>query len=104
MVRLCGTGELPGPGQMRAFALGQRSICVANDGGVLAAVDNVCPHRQGPLAEGSLENGRVLCPWHAWAFDLVTGITEHNPRETVEVFRLEIRGADVLVEPKASGS
>ena len=100
MVRLCGTDQLPEPGEMRAFALGQRSLCVANDRGVLAVVDNVCPHRQGPLAEGSIENGRVLCPWHAWAFDLVTGTAEHNPREAVEVFRLELSGPDLLIERK----
>jgi nitrite reductase (NADH) small subunit len=65
-----------------------REICVANDGGSYAAIDNVCPHRGGPLAEGTLENGRVLCPWHAWAFSVKDG---------AEVFPVEIQGDQVLI-------
>ena len=74
-----------------------RQLCVANDGGRLAAVDNVCPHRQGPLAEGWMEDGRVVCPWHAWAFDLRTGEAEHDSAERVAVFAVEVRGDEAMV-------
>jgi nitrite reductase (NADH) small subunit len=74
-----------------------REICVANDGGSYAAIDNVCPHRGGPLAEGTLENGRVLCPWHAWAFSVKDGAAEHDAAQTVEVFPVEIQGDQVLI-------
>ena len=32
-----------------------------------------CPHRQGPLADGLLGGATVVCPFHAWKFDLTTG-------------------------------
>ena len=32
-----------------------------------------CPHRQGPLADGLIGGATVVCPFHAWKFDLTTG-------------------------------
>lgn len=94
---LCSIEEAPATGAMIECTVAGRTLCLANDGGRLAAIDNVCPHRQGPLAEGSLEGGQVLCPWHAWAFDLKSGKAEHDENQTVEVFKLEIQGDRVLV-------
>jgi nitrite reductase (NADH) small subunit len=97
LVSLCAVGDLPADGGLRSFEVEGREICVANDGGRYAAVDNVCPHRGGPLAEGSIEDGCVLCPWHAWAFSLASGAASHDGAQTVEVFPLEIQGSDVKV-------
>ena len=52
-----------------------------DDGSILAtmlvtevyAIDNACPHAEGPLAEGDLQGSTVYCPWHGWAFDLPSG-------------------------------
>ena len=99
-VRMCKRAELPPAGQMREVAAGGAAgkvLCVANIGGVYAAIDNECPHRGGPLAEGSLEDGKVMCPWHAWAFDLRTGTCDHDPKEKVGVYPLTFQGDDVLV-------
>ncbi len=98
---LCTTEELPGPGELRAFACGGRVLCVANEAGRYAAVDNVCPHRGGPLAEGTLEQGKVLCPWHAWAFDLQTGAADHEASSRVAVYPLRIEGDEALADLEA---
>ncbi len=98
LVRLCSVHEMPAMGQMCEREAGGRTLCVANDGGAYAAVDNECPHSGGPLAEGSLENGKVLCPWHAWGFDLQTGRAEHDRSTGVRVYPLRVEGEDVLIE------
>lgn len=41
-------------------------------GGVYA-IDPVCPHRGGPLAEGLIGGTTVVCPLHGHAFDLASG-------------------------------
>jgi nitrite reductase (NADH) small subunit len=102
-VTICTAAELPGPGEMREITVTgsegvEKVLCLANEGGRYAAVDNVCPHRGGPLAEGTLEAGKVLCPWHMWAFDLETGVADHNPRELVKVYPLRVESDAVQAD------
>lgn len=96
-VRLCGAGEAPAPGQAKEVDVNGVAICLANTNGELAAVDNVCPHRAGPLAEGWIEEGKIVCPWHAWGFDLKTGVCAEE-RSQVKVYALQQQGGDVLVD------
>jgi nitrite reductase (NADH) small subunit len=44
-----------------------------------------------------VENGRVLCPFHAWAFDLKTGVAEHSARARVQVYEAIVEGGELLV-------
>jgi len=41
--------------------------------GSARVLDNYCSHIGGPLSDGPLEDGCVICPWHGWAFDLSSG-------------------------------
>ncbi|XP_055351691.1 uncharacterized protein LOC129597994 [Paramacrobiotus metropolitanus] len=54
-------------------------------GSKVYAVENVCPHMQGPLGMGDIEeiDGRVcvICPWHHWRFELDTGRPLQPPRK-----------------------
>lgn len=95
-VRLCAVAEAPAPGEAKEVDAQGVALCLASADGQLAAVDNVCPHRGGPLAEGWLEEGRIVCPWHAWGFDLKTGICAEE-RSQVKVYPLQVEGSDVLV-------
>jgi nitrite reductase (NADH) small subunit len=72
-------------------------ICLANIGGTLSAIGNICPHRLGPLGGGWVEDGKVLCPWHAWAFDVTTGEAAPPEEAKVSVYPLRVVGDDVLV-------
>jgi nitrite reductase (NADH) small subunit len=60
-------------------------------------VDNECPHHGGPLAEGMVEGGKIVCPWHAWTFDLATGAATEG-EERVAVFPVSIEGDEVFVK------
>jgi nitrite reductase (NADH) small subunit len=97
-VRLCGLSEAPAPGQVAEAEVDGVAICLANVNGELSAVDNVCPHRQGPLGQGWLEGEAVVCPWHSWTFNLKTGLSEYPVHARVDVFPLRVEGEDVLVD------
>ena len=97
-IRILNIADLPPHGEAREILCGERQLCIANVGGDISAMDNVCPHRGGPLGEGIIENGKIVCPWHAWAFDLKTGIAEHSPYAKVDVYEVKIEGDDVLVK------
>jgi nitrite reductase (NADH) small subunit len=73
-------------------------ICLANVNGELSALDNVCPHRRGPLGQGWVEGDCVVCPWHSWTFHVKTGLAEYPAHERVDVFPVRIEGEDVLVD------
>jgi nitrite reductase (NADH) small subunit len=97
-VRLCNEKDLPAEGQAREFQAGGRTLCVATLKGQPVALDNVCPHRGGPLAEGTVEHGKIVCPWHQWEFDLMTGISTHSPHAKVARYELQREGSDILVK------
>ncbi len=104
-VRLCGLSEAPGVDEVMEAEARDRAgkgvpICLANVGGALSAIGNVCPHREGPLGGGWIEEGKVLCPWHAWAFDVTTGEAEAPQKGRVPVYPVRVEGGEVLVELK----
>ena len=97
-VVLCEVDETPAEGAVAALEVGGRTVCLTRIGGTLCAVDGVCPHRGAPLAEGWLEGGNLVCPWHAWSFDLHTGQAEYPAGEQIAVFALKQVGEDVLID------
>ena len=96
-VRLCAASEVPEAGKVGQYQAQGVDVCLANVNGELAAMDNWCPHRRGPLGEGWIEGNAVVCPWHAWSFDLKTGDCPEE-RAHVDVFPVKQEGEDVLVD------
>ena len=67
-------------GQGKAYRIGSEPIAVFRlRDGRLRAIENECPHRGGPLSEGITGAGSVMCPYHAWKFDLETGDCSNDP-------------------------
>jgi nitrite reductase (NADH) small subunit len=61
-------------GQGRVFMIGGVDIAVFRQrDGRLFATQSRCPHRNGPLADGLVGGGKVVCPLHAKKFDLASG-------------------------------
>jgi nitrite reductase/ring-hydroxylating ferredoxin subunit len=61
-------------GKGRLVEAGVLTLAVFNGGaGRFYAVSALCPHEDGPLADGWLEADTVVCPWHGFDFDLGTG-------------------------------
>jgi nitrite reductase (NADH) small subunit len=62
------------PGEGRNFVIAQQEIAVfRTHAGEFFATQANCPHRNGPLADGLLGGGKVVCPLHDRTFDLRTG-------------------------------
>jgi nitrite reductase (NADH) small subunit len=89
--------EVPA-GTIREYAIEGKVVALANVGGKLFAINNVCLHRGGPLGEGELEGQKVTCPWHGWQYDVTTGRLVTNPAVGVETFPVEVRGDDIFVD------
>jgi nitrite reductase/ring-hydroxylating ferredoxin subunit len=98
LIKIASRSDLPAEGKVREFQAGEKMVCVACVGGRYSALDNHCLHRGGPLGQGVIEKGKVVCPWHAWEFDATTGQIGHNPAAKVATYRLTVEGDDVFVE------
>ena len=78
---------------------GGQSIAIFDLGGAYYAIENTCPHRGGPLAEGEMGGEEVICPWHGARFNIKTGAVVAPPAsQGVKSFPVRVTGDDVEVE------
>lgn len=97
LVRVARQTDIPPGGKLLAEVDG-RAIAVFHCADGFYAVDDVCTHDGGPLAEGELEGCEIRCPRHGARFDVRTGKALCLPAvEPVATHRVELRGDDVWV-------
>ncbi len=78
---------------------GGQTIAIFDLGGNYYAIENTCPHRGGPLAEGKMDGEEVICPWHGARFNIKTGAVLAPPApQGVKSFPVRVTGDDVEVE------
>ena len=75
------------------------------DDGDVRVIDNACCHVGGPLVDGAVKDGCVICPWHGWTYDLATGerVTAFGPMEGVRAYRAWIEDGHVVADMPAGG-
>lgn len=95
-VKMATLDELP-PGGAKEVELEGRVYALFNTDGVISAIDGICPHQGGPLADGVVEGTTVTCPWHGWQFDVQSGKTPLGSKIKQAVYEVKVEGQDVLV-------
>jgi nitrite reductase/ring-hydroxylating ferredoxin subunit len=85
-------------GQGRVVEAEGRTLALFNVEGSFYALDNACAHRGGPLGEGDLEGRVVVCPWHAWRWDVTTGRNANNPAVTMACYPVRVEADGVFIE------
>lgn len=88
-VTVARVGEIP-EGGVKIVRVDDQSVAVFRVGGAYYALDDVCTHDGGPLAEGPLEGHVVECPRHGARFDVRDGAVL-SPPATVPVPTYEVR-------------
>lgn len=102
MVRVARASDVP-PGGAAVVRVGRYEVAIFDLGGEYVAYENACPHQGGPIGEGWIEDGTVICPWHAWCFDLRTGTLTIGDFARLRRFELRLEGGEIFVaeEPEA---
>jgi len=92
-------------GEGRMFVVGERTVAVFRGrGGQVFATQALCPHRQGPLADGLTGGGRVVCPLHGLQFDLESGQSVGRACGSLETYPVQVsESGDLLVGEPESG-
>ena len=83
-------GDIP-EGQGRCFPAGDTMIGLFHDQGQYFALSDFCPHMGASLSDGHVEDGAVLCPWHAWRFRLSDGLWLDNSRSGIRTPTFDVR-------------
>lgn len=96
---VCAVGDLREGRARVVLAAGER-IAVFRAGGRLSALSGVCQHQNGPLGEGRIVDGLVVCPWHGYQYRPSCGRSPEPFHERVPTFRVRIEGERVLVDPR----
>lgn len=85
-------------GQVKKVDCSGREIALIRAGGKYGALDGRCPHMGGPLFEGTVENGMLICPWHGWSYDPLTGKDPRGVHEPVATYPVEERKEGIYVQ------
>ena len=89
--------DLP-PGQCTEVLVDGKPVALYNVEGRFYATSNVCLHRGGPLGQGFLSGSVVMCPWHAWTWDVVSGENTANADLKVPTYEVKVEEGDVMVK------
>jgi nitrite reductase (NADH) small subunit len=85
-------------GEGRLFEAGTTLIAIfrARDGRVYAT-EPWCPHRGGPLIDGIVAAGKVVCPLHGISFDLASGKPAHNECRAIRTYPVKLTDQDEIL-------
>ena len=81
----------------RRVIYGGHEAALFNLGNEYFAVDNRCPHKQGPLADGIVAGKAVFCPLHNWKIDLENGCALSGGKGQVKTYPVKILQGKVCI-------
>jgi nitrite reductase/ring-hydroxylating ferredoxin subunit/DMSO/TMAO reductase YedYZ heme-binding membrane subunit len=98
---VCSVAEVP-EARARIVCLADERVAVFRYGDKISAVSNVCQHQNGPLGEGRMVDGCIVCPWHGFQYDPASGASPPPFTERIPTFRVRVAGGRVWVHPQAN--
>lgn len=91
--------EVP-PGQRKLVEVDGFVVALFNLDGKICAIEDMCTHDGGPLAEGEIVHpGVIACPRHGAQFDICSGAALTLPAvEPANTFEVKVEGGNIYVE------
>jgi nitrite reductase (NADH) small subunit len=72
-------------------------VALFNLGDSFKAIDNTCPHKQGPLADGIVAGNAVFCPLHNLKMNLDTGCAFQEGEGKVQAYPVQVANGNVYI-------
>lgn len=76
--RAIAVADLP-EGTKRKLHIGDVDVVVGRHQGKLFALAERCAHQGGPMSEGEMKDGTIVCPWHGSTYCVDSGKLVHGP-------------------------
>ena len=98
-VRVCRLADVT-PGELHAFQVVGVTwpVIVTYAENELVAVPGVCPHEDVGLKNGWIDENCLVCPGHAYRFDLKTGRCQHDASLELRRYPVTVIGDEVWVD------
>ncbi len=94
--RSCRLDEIA-DGRAVAVELDGLRVAIYREGDRVFALSGRCPHTDGPMGLGWIEEGEAVCPLHRWRFKLATGRCTTVRGQGLHRFAAEVRDGEVWV-------
>ena len=99
-VTVAATDDIP-PGDCIVVEFGRHWVAIFNVDGTYYAIEDVCTHDDGPLAEGTLEGCVIECPRHGAKFDSRTGRVLAPPALVdVPTYQVRVQDDEIQIAPR----
>ncbi|MBV8958083.1 MAG: Rieske 2Fe-2S domain-containing protein [Actinobacteria bacterium] len=85
-------------GRVTTVVAAGRALCLTRTADGYGCLDNHCPHQGGPLGDGQLADGYLICPWHAYEYDPMTGTPPPGFKDAATAYPTELRADGLYVE------
>lgn len=98
-IDVCADGDIAEGGHVLVDIGGGMEVAIFFVDGAYHAIEDICSHDDGPLAEGELEGCQIICPRHGARFDIRTGEALTLPAyRPVESFPVVVDGGRVFLD------
>lgn len=76
---------------------GGKNICLVGFEGQVYALSSVCPHAGADLSEGLCVNGKIVCPYHRYTYNLATGKGGEGQNDFVATYPVNIMDDEIYI-------
>lgn len=85
-------------GELKKVRIGDTAVLLVRQGAGVCALPDTCAHLGGPLSEGTLVDGTVICPWHGSRFALADGSVINGPSAYAQpCFEARVRNGQIEI-------
>ncbi len=83
---------------IRAITVEGKRLCLVKSGDKFFVTQLKCPHAGANLSEGWCEDGKLICPYHRYSYDLETGRGAPEQGDYINTYAIEVRDDGIYVE------
>lgn len=93
---------LPDDDFVKSVQVNKKRICLIKTEDRWFATQAKCPHAGADLSQGWCKNGKLICPFHRYEYDLQSGKGAPGQGDYIETYPLEIRTNGIYIGWKES--
>lgn len=96
-IKIFSAGQIPSDNSITKITAAGRKICIIRWEGKFYATQAYCPHAGADLSGGWCGEGKLICPYHRYSYDLKTGRGSEGQGDYLNTYPIEIRKEGLFV-------